>query len=178
MLILTFAVHFRIFPTSTRPIGFAAGLAQLVFQLDPSGLRTWLAHIILPAVTLGTYFTAFITRLTRSGMLDEIGQQYVRAARAKGLPDTLVMYKHALRNTLAPIINILGLQVGTLLGGSVVTEQVFAWPGLGKLLIGSVFARDWPMIQAALILIGTIYVTVNIVVDFMYFYINPRVTEP
>jgi len=177
MLILVLAVQFDLFPSSTRPVGLWVALEQLMFSFEVGPLGTWAWYIALPAVTLGTYFTAFVTRLTRSGMLEELGEGYIRAARAKGLPETLVLYKHALRNTLAPIINVLGLQVGTLLGGSVVTEKVFAWPGMGTLLIDGIVARNWPIIQATLIVIGCIYVVANILVDILYYHVNPRVIE-
>jgi peptide/nickel transport system permease protein len=132
-------------------------------------------YITLPAITLGTYFTALITRLTRSGMLDELGKSYIRATRAKGLPETLVRYKHALQNTLIPVITVLGLQLGALIGGAVITEAVFAWPGLGTLVINAINARDWPIIQGSLIVIGASFVVVNIVVDALYAYVNPQV---
>jgi len=189
MLILVMSVQFDLFPTSQRQVGFLESWAHLVrvdFG-DPSisfplrvgsfadSLLTWLQHITLPAITLGTYFTALITRLTRSGMLDELGKEYVTAARAKGLPETLVRYRHALRNTLIPIITVLGLQLGTLIGGAVITEEVFAWPGLGSLLIDAINARDWPLIQASLIVIGVSFVVINIAVDAVYGYLNPQV---
>jgi peptide/nickel transport system permease protein len=132
-------------------------------------------HITLPAITLGTYFTALITRLTRSGMLDELGKTYVRAARAKGLPETLTRYRHALRNTLIPVITVVGLQLGTLIGGAVITEAVFAWPGLGTLIINSINARDWPVLQGSLIVVAVGFVVVNILVDALYAYVNPQV---
>ncbi len=174
MLVLLLAVG-GAFPTSHRGIGFVPAVEMLLSQGSFNGLITWAKHIFLPAVTLGTYFTALITRLTRSGMLDELGKTYIRASRAKGLPETLVRYKHALRNTLIPVITVLGLQLGTLIGGAVITEQVFAWPGLGTLVINSINARDWPLIQGTLIVIGIGFVLVNIVVDFLYAYINPQV---
>jgi peptide/nickel transport system permease protein len=177
MLVLVLSVQFGLFPTSRRGIGLAPAIEMLVTQLDFSGLVNWLSHITLPAVTLGTYFTALITRLTRSGMLDELGKPYVRASRAKGLPETLVRYKHALRNTLIPVITVLGLQLGTLIGGAVITEAVFAWPGLGTLLINAINARDWPLIQGSLIVIGTGFVLINIFVDALYAYINPQVVH-
>ncbi|WP_276301936.1 ABC transporter permease [Halorussus lipolyticus] len=177
MLVLVLSVQFGLFPTSRRGIGLAPAIGMLVTQLDFSGLVTWLSHMILPAVTLGTYFTALITRLTRSGMLDELGKPYVRASRAKGLPETLVRYKHALRNTLIPVITVLGLQLGTLIGGAVITEAVFAWPGLGTLLINAINSRDWPLIQGSLIVIGTGFVLINIFVDALYAYINPQVVH-
>ncbi|WP_129113211.1 ABC transporter permease [Halegenticoccus tardaugens] len=176
MLVLVLSVQFGIFPTSRRAIGFAAALGYLA-QGNPAGLVVWAKYITLPAITLGTYFTALITRLTRSGMLDELGKSYVRATRAKGLPESLVRYKHALRNTLIPVITVLGLQLGTLIGGAVITEAVFAWPGLGTLVIESINDRDWPLIQGSLIVIGTGFVVVNIVVDALYAYVNPRVVN-
>ncbi|NHN59720.1 MULTISPECIES: ABC transporter permease [Halorussus] len=177
MLVLVLAVQFGLFPTSRRGIGFLPAVAMLFTEFRISGLVNWLAHITLPAITLGTYFTALITRLTRSGMLDELGKPYVRASRAKGLPETLVRYKHALRNTLIPVITVLGLQLGTLIGGAVITEAVFAWPGLGTLLIGAINARDWPLIQGSLIVIGVGFVLINILVDSLYAYINPQVVH-
>lgn len=196
MLVLILAVQFGLFPTSQRGIGFVPGVVRTVTTFDVGlvvellfGLRlgalwkylldlpvvTWLAHITLPAITLGTYFTALITRLTRSGMLDELGKTYIRASRAKGLPETLVRYKHALRNTLVPVITVVGLQLGTLIGGAVITEAVFAWPGLGTELIRAINRRDWPMIQGALIVIGASFVVVNIAVDALYAYVDPQV---
>jgi peptide/nickel transport system permease protein len=174
MLVLVLSVQFGIFPTSRRAIGFVPAL-ELLASGNVVGILAWVEYITLPAITLGTYFTALVTRLTRSGMLDELGKTYVRAARAKGLPETLVRYKHALRNTLIPVITVLGLQFGTLIGGAVITEAVFAWPGLGTLVINSINARDWPLIQGCLIVIGTSFVLVNIVVDALYAYVNPQV---
>jgi len=189
MLVLFLSVQLDLFPTSQRPVGFLEAWTHLIrFKLAGPSLSvpldagafaddmgTWLWHITLPAVTLGTYFTALITRLTRSGMLDELGKEYVTAARAKGLPETLVRYRHALRNTLIPILTVLGLQLGTLIGGAVITEAVFAWPGLGSLLIDAINSRDWPIIQAALIVIGVSFVVINVAVDVVYGYLNPQV---
>ncbi|EJN59305.1 ABC transporter permease [Halogranum rubrum] len=179
MLIILFAVQLDMFPTSRRPVGFDTIVAQtlaLQFGSAWDALTTWLWHITLPAITLGTYFTALITRLTRSGMLDELGKTYVRASRAKGLPETLVRYKHVLRNTLIPVITVVGLQLGTLIGGAVITEAVFAWPGLGSLIINSFNARDWPVLQGSLIVVGAGFVVTNILVDAFYAYLNPQVT--
>jgi peptide/nickel transport system permease protein len=176
MLLLLLAVQFDIFPVGRRGIPFVDAFA-LLLQGNVSGMTTWLSHIALPAITLGTYFTALITRLTRSGMLDELGKSYVRAARAKGVPETLVRYRHALRNTLIPVITVVGLQLGTLIGGAVITEQVFNWPGLGLTVINAVNARDWPILQGSLVVIGTGFVLVNIVVDALYAYLDPRVVD-
>ncbi|GAB3681835.1 dipeptide ABC transporter permease DppB [Salinarchaeum chitinilyticum] len=189
MLVLFMSVQLDLFPTSQRPVGFLEAWSHLIHvnlsspslsvPLDARAfaddMGTWLWHITLPAITLGTYFTALITRLTRSGMLDELGKEYVTAARAKGLPETLVRYRHALRNTLIPILTVLGLQLGTLIGGAVITEAVFAWPGLGSLLIDAINSRDWPIIQASLIVIGVSFVVINVAVDVVYGYLNPQV---
>lgn len=175
MLILIVAVGLGWFPTSRRAIGFVPGVEMLLLELDTEGIRLWLLHITLPAITLGTYFTAMIVRLTRSGMLDELGKPYVQATRSKGIPETLVRYKHVLRNTMIPIITVLGLQLGTLIGGAVITEFVFNWPGLGTLVIDAIVVRDWPVIQASLIVIGVGFVVINIFVDTLYTYLNPKV---
>ncbi|TKX54328.1 ABC transporter permease [Halorubrum sp. SP3] len=176
MLILVFAVQFNVFNTSGRGVT-VVDVAQSVVGPAPvvGTLLAWLAYITLPAIALGTYFMALITRLTRSGMLDELSKGYVQAARAKGLPRTLIRYKHALRNTLIPVITVLGLQLGTLIGGAVITEAVFSWPGLGTLVIDSINTRDWPTLQGSLIVIGTSFVLVNILVDVVYAYLDPEV---
>lgn len=176
MLILIFAVEFDVFNTSGRGVD-VGDVALSVIGSEPfvGTLLAWLAYITLPAIALGTYFMALITRLTRSGMLDELSKGYVQAARAKGLPQTLVRYKHALRNTLIPVITVLGLQLGTLIGGAVITEAVFSWPGLGTTLINAINIRDWPILQATLIVIGTGFVVVNLVVDAVYAYLDPQV---
>ncbi|WP_424014240.1 ABC transporter permease [Halorubrum xinjiangense] len=178
MLILVFAVEFNIFNTSGRGVDVGDVALSLVGPEPVLGtLLTWLAYITLPAIALGTYFMALITRLTRSGMLDELSKGYVQAARAKGLPRTLIRYKHALRNTLIPVITVLGLQLGTLIGGAVITEAVFSWPGLGSLVIDSINDRDWPTLQGSLIVIGTSFVLVNILVDVVYAYLDPEVVN-
>ena len=191
MLVIVFAVQFDVFPTSTRAVGLLDIFGNLIVVAGPeqgyavpldgsaflSDMWTWLFYITLPAITLGTYFTALITRLTRSGMVDQLGEGYVRAARAKGLPETLVRYRHALRNTLIPVITVVGLQLGTLIGGAVITEAVFAWPGLGSLVIDAIGNRDWPLIQGCLVVIGAGFVVVNIVVDALYATLNPQVMD-
>jgi len=176
MMILILAVEFGVFKTSGRSVDVGDVVLSTVGPepfLDT--LLGWLSYITLPAIALGTYFTALITRLTRSGMLDELGKPYVRATRAKGLPETLVRYKHALRNTLTPVVTVLGLQLGTLIGGAVITEAVFSWPGLGTLVIRSINLRDWPLLQGSLIVIGISFVLVNVLVDMIYAYLDPRV---
>ena len=177
MLILLVAARVGPIPTGGHELLFSQAVSILIFEQSLSGLWDWLRYIFLPAITLGTYFTALITRLTRSGMLEEISKSYVKACRAKGLPETLTMYKHVLRNTLIPIITILGLQLGTLIGGAVITEVVFEWQGLGQLLIDRINARDWTMIQGIIIVIGVGFVVINTIVDALYAYLDPRVID-
>ncbi len=147
----------------------ASGMGETLFSVD--GMK----RMIMPAITLGTGAAAVIARMTRSSMLEVLGQDYVRTARAKGLAERTVIYRHALRNALIPVITLVGLQVGFLLGGSVITEQVFAWPGIGTLVINGIFARDYPMVQAVILLIACIFVIVNLIVDLTYSLIDPRI---
>ena len=177
MLILVFGVWAGIFPTGRRAVGFHEAIYALVATGSITELGIWLKYITLPAITLGTYFTALITRLTRSGMIDEFGKPYVTATRAKGLPNVLVRYKHVLRNTMIPIITVLGLQMGTLMGGAVITETVFNWPGLGLRLVDALHARDWPLMQGIILFVAAAFVVINIVVDALYVYLNPRVRD-
>jgi ABC-type dipeptide/oligopeptide/nickel transport system permease component len=151
----------------------------LVFSVQlgwlPSSGRGDLAHLILPAITLGLFTTARITRLTRSGMLEVMGQDYIRTARAKGVGEPPVVWKHALRNASIPIVTIVGIELGTLLGGSVITETIFAWPGVGRLSVQAIFNRDYPVVQAAVFLLASTFVIVNLLVDVMYTYLDPRI---
>jgi len=177
MLILLFGVWIDVLPTGRRPVGLGEAVVTLVTVGTAGDLFAWLRHITLPAVTLGTYFTALITRLTRSGMVDELGQPYVTATRAKGLPNVLIRYKHVLRNTMIPIVTVLGLQMGTLMGGAVITETVFNWPGLGQRLIDALNARDWPLMQGIVVFIAVAFVSINIFVDGLYAGLNPQVND-
>lgn len=176
MLIIFVAVQVDVLPTGGRSVAFGDAWGTFFSNGDLSLVGRWLAQLVLPAIALGTYFTALLTRLTRSGMLDELGKPYTKALDAKGLPSVLVLYKHVLRNTLIPIITVLGLQVGTLIGGAIITETVFAWPGLGTLLIRGITQRDWMVIQGVIIVIGVGFVIINIIVDAMYSYFDPRVS--
>ncbi|MCL9814151.1 ABC transporter permease [Natranaeroarchaeum aerophilus] len=177
MLILVLGVWAGIFPTGRRPVGLAEATMTFVQYGYAGDLVTWVRYITLPAITLGTYFTALITRLTRSGMVDELGKPYVTASRAKGLPNVLVRYKHVLRNTMIPIITVLGLQLGTLMGGAVITETVFNWPGLGLRLIDALRIRDWPLMQGIVVFIAIAFVSINIFVDAIYASLDPRVGD-
>jgi peptide/nickel transport system permease protein len=142
------------------------------FTESPMG---WARSMALPAFTLGITQIGLIARITRSSMLDVLGQDYVRTARAKGVPAFKVVTKHAFANALIPIITVTGVIVGVLLGGAVVIEQVFSLPGVGRLIIGAVLRRDYPVIQGGLLLLAFIYVFVNIIVDLLYAYVDPRV---
>jgi peptide/nickel transport system permease protein len=132
-------------------------------------------HIILPAITLGTEMAAITTRLTRSSMLEVLSQDYIRTARAKGLSEKLVISRHALKNAFIPVITVIGLQFGYLLEGVVIVETIFAWPGVGRLLVDSIFARDFFMIQGCVLFIVIIFALTNLIVDISYAYLDPRI---
>jgi peptide/nickel transport system permease protein len=154
MLILVFAVELQWLPTSGRG-GFD--------------------RLILPAVTLGTHFMAVLARLTRTSMLEVLGQNYVTTARAKGLSEWVVILTHALKNAAVPVVTLIGLQFGTLLGGAVVTETIFAWPGVGRLAVQSIFVRDYPVVQAGVFVLALTFVAINLAVDLLYGYLDPRI---
>jgi len=160
-LIYIFSYELRWFPISGR--GGALWTAE--------GLR----HIFLPALALAGLVTGSIARLTRSSMLEVLSMDYVRSARARGASEWSVVFKHALRNALIPVVTIIGLQIGWLLGGAVVTETVFAWPGLGRVTVNAILNRDLPMLQGAVIVGASAYVLVNLSVDLLYGVINPRI---
>jgi peptide/nickel transport system permease protein len=141
----------------------------------PSSGRGDFQHLILPAVTLGLFTTARITRLTRSGMLEVLGQDYIRTARAKGVSEQPVVWKHALKNAAIPIVTIVGIELGTLLGGSVITEIIFAWPGVGRLSVQAIFNRDYPVVQAAVFILASTFVFLNFLVDIAYTWLDPRI---
>ena len=139
------------------------------------GLRDLLAHLILPAVTLAAASVTIIARLTRATMLDTLGQDYVRTARAKGLGERMVVWRHALKNALIPIVTVVGVQAGYLLGGAVLTETVFAWPGVGTLVVQGILARDMPLVQGGVLVIALSFVLVNLAVDTLYAWLDPRI---
>lgn len=154
MLILMLAVNNQIFPVSGR--------------------GTW-AHLILPAITLGTGVAAEMTRLVRSSMLDILNQDYIRTAKSKGVSDTLVVYKHAFRNSLIPVVTITSLQVTHLVSGALITETVFSWPGLGQLLVQAVNGRDMAVVQAAVFVIAILVILINLITDLIYRLLDPRI---
>lgn len=165
------------------------GLSVPNFALGPvlvlvfSVLLGWLpvsgrggpAHLILPAMTLGAALAAILTRMVRTSVIEELSSDYVRTARAKGLSPAAVLFRHAFRNALIPILTILGLQFGTLLAGTIVTETIFSWPGIGRLAVQAIGARDYPLLQGCILLIAVSYVLVNLFTDFIYVLVDPRV---
>lgn len=161
------------------PAFFAGLLMILLFSFYlgwfPSFGSGSIRHVILPGITLGLFSTGLVARLTRASMLDILGQDYVRTATAKGLSRRVVVFKHALRNASISIITILGLQLGSLLSGSVLTETVFAYPGIGRLLVRSIFERDYPVVQGVILMIALIYLVANLVVDLTYAAVDPRI---
>lgn len=132
-------------------------------------------HLILPALAVGTIPLAVTARMTRSSLLEVLGQDYVRTARAKGLKESLVLYKHAFRNALIPIVTIIGLETGELLAGAILTETVFSLPGVGTAMVNGILARDYPVVQGFTIMIAIIFVVVNLVIDLSYAYLDPRI---
>jgi len=149
---------------------FAAGLGWL----PVSGSGTW-KHLVLPAVTLGAALAAITARMTRASLGDELRELYVLAARARGLSRTRAVVAHAFRNSLIPVVTILGLQLGAVLTGTIITETIFAWPGVGRLLIQAINFRDYPLVQGCILLISVTYVTMNLVVDVLYAWLDPRI---
>jgi peptide/nickel transport system permease protein len=162
LLILMFSIYLPLFPAS----GYVSPL------VDP---MAHLRHLVLPAVTLGAALAAATMRMTRATMLEVLRADYVRTARAKGLSQRRVIWGHALRNARIPIVTLLGIQLGQLLGGVVITETVFSWPGIGKLTVDAIFARDYPVVQGAVLLTATLFVLINLVTDLIYTVLDPRV---
>ena len=156
ILILFFAIHLAMLPVS--------------------GSGT-VAHLVLPAITLGGALAAILTRMVRTAMLEELSQDYIRTARAKGLSENVVVYKHALRNALVPVLTVVGLQFGALLAGTIVTETIFSWPGIGRLTVQSIGNRDYYLVQGCILVIGLTYVAVNFLTDLLYSLANPRIRQ-
>ena len=146
----------------------------IVGWLPVSG-RGGIPHLVLPAITLGAALAAILTRMVRSSVIEELSSDYVRTARAKGLSESQVLFRHAFRNALIPILTILGLQFGTLLAGAIVTETIFSWPGIGRLAVQAISARDYPVLQGCILLIAVSYVVVNLLTDMVYALVDPRV---
>ncbi|GAC1036325.1 ABC transporter permease subunit [Pseudomonas oryzihabitans] len=182
LLIMLFSVQLGWTPVSGRldllydiPPRTGFMLIDTLLSDEPGAFVDALKHLILPAIVVGTIPLAVIARMTRSAMLEVLREDYVRTARAKGLSPARVVFVHALRNALIPVLTVLGLQVGSLLSGAVLTETIFSWPGIGKWLIEAIGARDYPVVQNGILLIATLVILVNFVVDILYGLVNPRI---
>ena len=182
LLILLFSVSLDLTPVSGRldvkyfiepTTGFL--LVDSLLSTDKGAFRSTLSHLILPTIVLGTNPLAVIARMTRSAMLEVLGEDYIRTARAKGLSALRVVSLHALRNALIPIVTVIGLQVGVLFTGAILTETIFSWPGVGKWLIEAISRRDYPVLQGGMLLLGAVVMVVNLLVDLTYGFINPRI---
>lgn len=182
LLMLLFSVELQLLPTSGRltatmlvekRTGFM--LIDTLLAADFRAFISALRHLLLPALTLGVVFAAVLARVVRASMIEVLSREYVTTARAKGLREGVVVIKHALRNALIPALTVTGLQIGELLGGNMIVETIFAWPGLGRLVVNSIFARDYVVVQAAVMLYALTYVGVNLLVDTLYTYLNPRI---
>ncbi len=160
ILILVFSILLGWLPVSGASGGAGRGIE--------------IEYLVLPAITMGASLAAILTRMVRTAMLEELGQDYIRTARAKGLSETAVVWRHALPNALVPIITVVGLQFGALLAGAIVTEKIFSWPGLGRLVVDAISNRDYPLVQGCLLSIGLTYVLVNLLTDVLYRLVNPR----
>ncbi len=183
VFMLIFSLHLGWLPMSGR-LGIGVDLKVITnfYIVDAVITQNWAAlkdalwHIIMPAVTLSTIPTAIVARMTRSAMLDVLRQDYIKTARAKGLSQMAVIFKHALRNALIPVVTTIGLQFGVLLGGAILTETIFAWPGVGKWMYDAVMQRDYMVIQGGVLFIATLFVVINLCVDVLYAVINPRIS--
>ncbi len=185
LLILYFSVYLGWTPVSGRlaiefdpPRITGLMLVDALLSGEQGAFRSALSHLILPTIALGTIPLATLARMTRSSMLEVLREDYIRAARAKGLSPLRVVAKHALRNALIPVATVIGLQVGVLLGGAVLTETIFAWPGVGKWLIEAIHRRDYPVVQGGILLCAVLVIAVNLAVDLLYGIINPRIRHP
>ncbi len=150
-------------------------LFSVILGWLPVSGRGGISHLVLPAVTLGAALAAILTRMVRTAVMEELSSDYIRTARAKGLSEARVLFRHAFFNALIPILTILGLQFGTLLAGTIVTETIFSWPGIGRLAVTAIEARDYPLLQGCILLIAISYVVVNLMTDFLYVVVDPRV---
>jgi peptide/nickel transport system permease protein len=160
--------------------GFYLGLLFIIIfsvnlRLLPTGGRGGLKHLIMPSVALSTFLVALIVRFTRSAVLDVLRQDYIRTARAKGLNEKLIIYRHVLKNALIPLITVIGLQIAILFSGAVVTETIFSWPGVGRFAVQAIYARDFPIVQVVILFMAFVIVFINLIVDIAYAYLDPRI---
>ncbi|WP_342513588.1 ABC transporter permease [Sporosarcina sp. FSL K6-1522] len=177
MMILFFSVELNMLPSFGRGDPLFFSIAQTIKTGNLYYVVDSLKHIILPALALGLMSAAFITRMVRSAMLEVLKEDYIRTAEAKGVKGFFVVIKHAFRNALIPIVTIVGLQFGNLLGGAIVTETVFAWPGIGRLVITAIGQRDFPLVQGTVLVIALVFALINLVVDILYTLINPKIQQ-
>ncbi|NEP00432.1 MAG: ABC transporter permease [Symploca sp. SIO2E9] len=187
LLIYLFTVNLNWLPPSGR-ISIEAGLNMQVFtgfylldtllELNMTAFIDVLSHLILPALTLATIPLAIIARITRSAMLEVLSQDYIRTARAKGVLERWVIFSHALKNALLPVVTIIGLQFGKLLGGAILTETIFSWPGIGSWIYEGILARDYPVVQGGVVFVAVIFVLINLLVDISYTLLDPRISIP
>jgi dipeptide transport system permease protein len=182
LLILFFSVYLGWTPVSGRidvlydfPSVTGFMLIDSLLSGQEGTFTSVLSHLVLPTIALGTIPLAVIARMTRSSMLEVLNEDYIRTAKAKGLSPPRVVWIHALRNALIPVITVIGLQVGTLMGGAILTETIFSWPGVGKWLIDSIARRDYPVLQTGVLLIACVVILVNLLVDLLYGLVNPRI---
>ena len=182
MLLWIFGLKLGWFPTTGR-IDSEVGLKTItnlyvldsILTLNGQALMSSLHHLALPALALATIPTAFIARITRSAMLDVLGEDYIRTARAKGLRERLVISRHSLKNAMLPVVTVIGLQTGFLLAGAILTETIFAWPGMGRWIVNAIVARNFPVVQAGVLVFALIFVMVNLIVDVSYAWLDPRI---
>jgi peptide/nickel transport system permease protein len=175
LAILLFSLQLGWLPSFGRGEPLLQAMQYLFLTGDPSDVADSIRHLVLPALTLGAFSAALISRLARSALLEVLGQDYVRTARAKGVASMNVIARHSLPNALIPVVTVIGLQVGTLLGGAVLAETIFAWPGIGRLLIQAISQRDYPLVQGIVLVTALVVCMINLVVDVLYVAINPRV---
>lgn len=175
LAILLFSLQLGWLPSFGRGAPLVEASATWVRHGDPSDLVDSLKHLTLPALTLAAFSTALISRLVRSSVLEVLGQDYVRTARAKGLAGHTIVQRHSLPNAMIPVITVIGLQVGALLGGAIIAENIFAWPGIGRLLIQAIGQRDYPLVQGIVLLAALVVSIINLIVDLLYGVFNPRV---
>ncbi len=183
IMIIIFSVRLKLLPVQGR-IDYDAGLTEVtgLYVLDSiitgnrAALVSSLRHLVLPSISLGASLAAIVARVLRSSMLEVLRQDYITLARAKGQVEFLVIMKHALRNALIPTVTVVGLQVGVLLGGNMIVETVFSWPGLGRMVVHAIFDRDFPLVQGTVMIYAFTFVMANLIVDVLYTYLNPKIT--
>ena len=177
LLILTFSVNLQILPSFGRGMALGRCIAELFATGSAVPLIESLRRLIMPAMSLGIMGAALVSRMIRSTMLEVLESDYVRTARAKGTKEFAVIIKHAFRNALLPVVTVVGMQFGTMLGGSIVTETVFAWPGMGRVVVAAISQRDFPMVQGGVIFFAFVFAMINLMVDMLYMVIDPKIRQ-